>query len=230
MKKAVSYRKEQKQLKKKQYAVLGLGRFGHAVAVTLAQAGNEVLAVDQNEERVQELSDYVTCAVRADITDTKVFESLGINNMDVVIVGIAQNMQASILATIQSKESGVSCVIAKCGSRIHKDILVRVGADQVVMAEYETGVRLAKSLISGGFKDLFDLSDDFSVAELPVPSVWKGKTLEQLNIRKEYGVNIIAVKRQGRFEVNIDPGQPLREGDLLVIAGENEDLARVPKE
>lgn len=215
---------------KKQYAVLGLGRFGYAVAVTLAQAGNQVLAVDENEDRIQEIADYVTCAVRADITDTKVFESLGISNMDVVIVGIAQNMEASILAAIQSKEAGVPRVIAKCSSRIHKDILLRVGADQVVMAEYETGVRLAKNLISGGFKDLFDLSDSFSVAELTVPSAWKEKTLEQLNIRKKYGVNIIAIKRDGRIEGNVDPRQPLRGGDLLVMAGENEGLAKIPKE
>lgn len=217
-------------MKKKQYAVLGLGRFGYAVAVTLAQAGNQVLAVDKSEEIVQEISDYVTYAVRADVTDTKVFASLGISNMDVVIVGIAQNMQASILAAIQTKEAGVPLVIAKCASRIHADILVRVGADQVIMAEYETGVRLAKNLISGGFKDLFELSDDFSVAELSTPSAWQGKTLEQLNIRKKYGVNIIAIKRDERIEVNIDPRQPLRAEDLLVMAGENDDLARVPKE
>ena len=153
---------EQKNHMKKQYAVLGLGRFGYAVAVTLAQAGNQVLAVDSSEELVQEISDYVTYAVRADITDTNVFASLGISDMDVVIVGIAQNMQASILATIQSKEAGVPYVIAKCLSKIHADILTRVGADKVIMAEYETGVRLAKNLISGGFRDLFELSDDFS--------------------------------------------------------------------
>lgn len=136
---------------KKQYAVLGLGRFGYAVAVTLAQAGNQVLAVDSSEELVQEISDYVTYAVRADITDTNVFASLGISDMDVVIVGIAQNMQASILATIQSKEAGVPYVIAKCLSKIHADILTRVGADKVIMAEYETGVRLAKILFPADF-------------------------------------------------------------------------------
>ena len=215
---------------KKQYAVLGLGRFGYAVAVTLAQAGNQVLAVDEDEDRIQEVADYVTCAVRADVTDTKVFESLGISNMDVVIVASAQNMEASILAAIQSKEAGVPRVIAKCSSRIHKDILLRGGADQVGMAEYETGVRLAKNLLSGGFKDLFDLSDSFSVAELTVPSAWKVKTLEQLNVRRKYGVNIIAVKRDGRIEGNVDPSQPLRAGDLLVMAGENEGLAKIPKE
>lgn len=221
---------EQKNHMKKQYAVLGLGRFGYAVAVTLAQAGNQVLAVDSSEELVQEISDYVTYAVRADITDTNVFASLGISDMDVVIVGIAQNMQASILATIQSKEVGVPYVIAKCLSKIHADILTRVGADKVIMAEYETGVRLAKNLISGGFRDLFELSDDFSVAELTVPAAWVGKTLEQLQIRGEYGVNIIALKGENEIQVNVDPRQPLQAGEFLVMVGKNEDLAKVPKE
>ena len=153
----------------KQYAVIGLGKFGFAVATTLAQAGKEVLAVDKDPELVQEIADLVTYAARADITDSRVFASLGISNMDVVIVGISENMESSILATLQAKEAGVPLVIAKGMSQMHANILKKVGADRVVMAESETGIRLGKSLISGGFQDFFMLSDSFSMVELPVP-------------------------------------------------------------
>ena len=151
----------------KQYAVIGLGKFGFSVATTLAQAGKEVLAVDKDAEPVQEIADLVTYAARADITDSRVFASLGISNMDVVIVGISENMESSILATLQAKEAGVPLVIAKCMSQMHANILKKVGADRVVMAESETGIRLGKSLISGGFQDFFLLSDSFSLVELP---------------------------------------------------------------
>ena len=123
----------------KQYAVIGLGKFGFSVATTLAQAGKEVLAVDKDAEPVQEIADLVTYAARADITDSRVFASLGISNMDVVIVGISENMESSILATLQAKEAGVPLVIAKCMSQMHANILKKVGADRVVMAESETG-------------------------------------------------------------------------------------------
>ena len=153
----------------KQYAVIGLGKFGFSVATTLAQAGKEVLAVDKDAEPVQEIADLVTYAARADITDSRVFASLGISNMDVVIVGISENMESSILATLQAKEAGVPLVIAKCMSQMHANILKKVGADRVVMAESETGIRLGKSLISGGFQDFFMLSDSFSMVEDAAP-------------------------------------------------------------
>ena len=154
----------------KQYAVIGLGKFGYAVAQTLSQAGKQVLAVDKDQELVQEIADYVTYAARADVTDSRVFESLGISNMDVVIIGISEDMESSILATLQAKEAGVPLVIAKGMNQMHAKILKKIGADRVVMAEIETGIRLGKNLISGGFQDFFMLSDSFSMVLI---IIWK---------------------------------------------------------
>ena len=196
----------------KQYAVIGLGKFGFSVATTLAQAGKEVLAVDKDAEPVQEIADLVTYAARADITDSRVFASLGISNMDVVIVGISENMESSILATLQAKEAGVPLVIAKG-----------------VMAESETGIRLGKSLISGGFQDFFMLSDSFSMVELPVPEEWTGHNLEELDLRKKYSINVIAVKDGEDIRVTVNPKTLLRAEEVLILIGENKELAKLMK-
>lgn len=213
----------------KQYAVIGLGKFGFSVATTLAQAGKEVLAVDKDAEPVQEIADLVTYAARADITDSRVFASLGISNMDVVIVGISENMESSILATLQAKEAGVPLVIAKCMSQMHANILKKVGADRVVMAESETGIRLGKSLISGGFQDFFMLSDSFSMVELPVPEEWTGHNLEELDLRKKYSINVIAVKDGEDIRVTVNPKTLLRAEEVLILIGENKELAKLMK-
>lgn len=205
----------------KQYAVIGLGKFGFSVATTLAQAGKEVLAVDKDAEPVQEIADLVTYAARADITDSRVFASLGISNMDVVIVGISENMESSILATLQAKEAGVPLVIAKCMSQMHANILKKVGADRVVMAESETGIRLGKSLISGGFQDFF--------VELPVPEAWTGHNLEELDLRKKYSINVIAVKDGEDIRVTVNPKTLLRAEEVLILIGENKELAKLMK-
>ena len=201
----------------KQYAVIGLGKFGFAVATTLAQAGKEVLAVDKDPELVQEIADLVTYAARAD------------SNMDVVIVGISENMESSILATLQAKEAGVPLVIAKGMSQMHANILKKVGADRVVMAESETGIRLGKSLISGGFQDFFMLSDSFSMVELPVPEAWTGHNLEELDLRKKYSINVIAVKDGEDIRVTVNPKTLLRAEEVLILIGENKELAKLMK-
>ena len=203
----------------KQYAVIGLGKFGFSVATTLAQAGKEVLAVDKDAEPVQEIADLVTYAARADITDSRVFASLGISNMDVVIVGISENMESSILATLQAKEAGVPLVIAKCMSQMHANILKKVGADRVVMAESETG----------GFQDFFMLSDSFSMVELPVPEAWTGHNLEELDLRKKYSINVIAVKDGEDIRVTVNPKTLLRAEEVLILIGENKELAKLMK-
>ena len=207
-------------------ATVGLTR---SLTSTLAQAGKEVLAVDKDVELVQEIADLVTYAARADITDSRVFASLGISNMDVVIVGIAENMEASILATLQAKEAGVPLVIAKGMSQMHANILKKVGADRVVMAESETGVRLGKNLISGGFQDFFMLSDSFSMVELPVPDAWTGHNLEELDLRKKYGINVIAVKNDTDIRVSVNPKAALQSDEVLILVGENKELAKLMK-
>ena len=198
----------------KQYAVIGLGKFGYAVAQTLSQAGKQVLAVDKDQELVQEIADYVTYAARADVTDSRVFESLGISNMDVVIIGIS---------------AGVPLVIAKGMNQMHAKILKKIGADRVVMAEIETGIRLGKNLISGGFQDFFMLSDSFSMVELAVPDSWINHNLEELNLRKKYEINVIAIKKGETICVNIHPEENLCMGEILILAGENKALAKLMK-
>ena len=193
------------------------------------QAGKQVLAVDKDQELVQEIADYVTYAARADVTDSRVFESLGISNMDVVIIGISEDMESSILATLQAKEAGVPLVIAKGMNQMHAKILKKIGADRVVMAEIETGIRLGKNLISGGFQDFFMLSDSFSMVELAVPDSWINHNLEELNLRKKYEINVIAIKKGETICVNIHPEENLCMGEILILAGENKALAKLMK-
>lgn len=149
--------------------------------------------------------------------------------MDVVIVGISENMESSILATLQAKEAGVPLVIAKGMSQMHANILKKVGADRVVMAESETGIRLGKSLISGGFQDFFMLSDSFSMVELPVPEEWTGHNLEELDLRKKYSINVIAVKDGEDIRVTVNPKTLLRAEEVLILIGENKELAKLMK-
>lgn len=211
----------------KQYAVLGLGRFGSSVAMTLADAGCEVLAVDTDEEKVQDLADHVTYAVTADVTEPGVLESLSISNIDIAVIGIAGNMEDSILATIMTKEAGAGYVIAKAMSEIHGTILEKVGADKVIYPERDSGIRLAKNLVSGNFMEFFALSDTYSMAELKVPRAWAGKSLKELDMRKNLGLNMIGVMMEGKTVVNVDPDTPLKETWTVIVVGDNQDLQRI---
>ena len=211
----------------KQYAVLGLGRFGSSVALTLADAGCEVLAVDSDEEKVQELADHVTYAVTADVTEPGVLESLSVSNIDIAVVGIAGNMEDRILATIRTKEAGAGYVIAKAMSEIHGTILAKVGADKVIYPERDSGIRLAKNLVSGNFMEFFALSDTYSIVELKVPGTWVGKSLRELDLRKNLGINMIGVMMEGKTVVNVDPETPLEKSWTAIVVGDNRDLQRL---
>ena len=211
------------------YAVIGLGKFGFAVAETLAKAGYEVMAVDANEDIVQSIAGEVSYAMRADITETGVLESLGISNVDAVVVGIAENLEASIMATIYAKEVGVKYVMAKAENKLHATILKKVGADDIIFPEWSMGTRVAKNLMSGGFVDFFELSYKFSLAELPVPGEWVGKSLIELNLRDQYGVNVIGVKVGDDVQVNVKPDEVFRADQTLMIVGENDSLAKLQR-
>jgi len=214
-------------MKKKEYGVLGLGKFGMAVAMTLAESGNSVIAVDIDEDRVDEAAQFVTCAMVADVTDPDVLENLGISNLDCVIVGVSTNMQASIMATILTKEKGVGFIVAKAENEIHKHILEKIGADKIVFPEAEMGTRLARNLMGGEFVDLVELSKEFSMVEMPVPEIWIGKSLRELDVRGSYGLNIIGVKRGDHLKVNLDPEKPMEKEATLVIVGKNSDFAKI---
>lgn len=201
------------------YAVFGLGKYGRTIAKELVDSGAEVLAVDTNEEIVNEVIGEIPLCKCADITEPEVIKHLGISNIDVVIIATASNLEASVMATMLCKEAGVKTIIAKCANEMHKKILSRVGADRVVFPEKESGVRLAKNLLSSGFVDIIELSKDVSMIELDVRPEWVGKTLVELNLRKKYSINVVAIKQNEDVYIDIDPNTLLTDDmNLIVVA------------
>ena len=211
---------------RKEFAVFGLGEFGRSVALTLAKNGCEVMAIDSSSEKVQEIADSVTHAVKADATDMDVVRSLGLNNLDAVVIAIGNNLEASIMATIISKECGVPYVLAKASNDIHAAVLRKVGADEIIYPEKAMGVRPARTLMSGNFLDFIELSKSFSMVEITPPPSWVGKSLRELDLRKK-GLNVIACKQGDNVITQLDPDTVLREGDDFIIVGQNEALNRI---
>ena len=205
---------------KKTYAVFGLGRYGLAAAKELSAAGAQVLAVDADEQVVQSAAAFLPLVKCADVTDPAALELLGIANIDVAIIAMAEHMEACVMAVMLCKEAGVPTVIVKCANETHGRLLSRVGADQVVIPEQESGVRLAKNLLSSGFVDVIELSGEVSLIEIAAKAEWLGKSLVQLNLRRKYGINVVALKQGETIDVTIDPNQPLQEGDMLVVIAE----------
>ncbi|MBR5314354.1 MAG: TrkA family potassium uptake protein [Clostridia bacterium] len=213
--------------KKKTYAVFGLGRYGTAVARELVENGMEVLAVDTDQKLVNDAAAYLPVCKCADVTDAEVISRLGVENIDTVIVCMASNLEASVMAITLCKEAGVKNVIAKCGSEMHQKILLRVGADQVVFPENESGIRLAKNLLSSGFIDMISLSSEVSIVEIDVKDEWVGKNLIELNLRKKYGFNIVAVKQGENVNANINPEQVLDEETTLIVIADTSKLSKL---
>lgn len=209
------------------YAVFGLGRYGIAVAKELVRNGAEVLAVDMNESIVNSAVADIPLCKCADVTDPEAIRQLGIAHVDVVIVAMAGNLEASVMAVMLCKEIGVKTVIAKCGEEMHRKILLRVGADQVVFPESESGTRLAKNLLSSGFVDVIELSDDISLVELDVRPEWAGKTLAELNLRQRYALNVIALRNGDKLQINIDPTMQLKSSMQLVVIADAQHLSRL---
>ena len=201
------------------YAVFGLGRYGRSVAKELVENGAEVLAVDNREAVVNAAISEIPYCKCADVTDVEALRQLGISNMDVVIVTMANHLEASVMATMLCKELGVKTVIAKCASEMNRKILTKVGADRVVFPESESGIHLAKSLVSFGFMDIIELSQDVSMVELEIKPQWIGKNLIELNLRKKYSINVVAIIEGKNVNTNIDPEVPLtKDMRLIVIA------------
>lgn len=209
------------------YAVFGLGRYGKAVAKELAEDGAEVLAVDINEEVVNAASIEIPYCKCADVTDAEVIKQLGIANMDVVIISMAGDLEASVMATMLCKEAGVKTVIVKCSSEMNCKILSKVGADRVVLPENESGIRLAKNLLSSGFVDIIELSKDVSMVELDVKPEWEGKSLIELSLRKKYSINVVAIVQGNEVCTNISPEEPLNQAMKLIVIGNISKLSRL---
>ncbi len=216
-------------MKAKSFAVIGLGQFGMTLARELANADYDVLAIDDKDENIQEIADAVTYAVRADVREPDILKSLGVQNVDVAIVAVAENMEASITATMQAKDLGVPMVLSKAMNSLHGRILEKIGADQVIYPERSMGLRVARNLTSDGFEDIFELSSEFSMAEFRIPAEWVGKSLAELKIREKYRINVVAAKLGDEVSVNVDPTQKLEAGCILVAAGKNQDLNKVKR-
>lgn len=203
----------------KTYAVLGLGRYGRAVAEELVNNGAEVLAVDSDQNNVNSAIETIPVCKCADITDPEVIKKLGISHIDVVIIAMASNLEASVMALTLCKEAGVKNIIVKCGNEMHQKIFSSVGADRVIFPERESGIRLAKNLLTSGFSEMIELSDDISMVEINVKDEWIGKTLIELSLRKKYSINVVAIRNDDKINTNVDPATPLKKGmNLIVIA------------
>lgn len=211
----------------KSYAVFGLGKYGRSVAKELVKSGAEILAVDKDEALVNAATADIPLCKCADVTDPEVIDRLGISSIDVVIIAMARNLESSVMATMLVKEAGVKTVIVKCSDEMHRKIFKRVGADKVVFPESESGIRLAKNLLSSGFVDMIDLSDNVSMIELDVRPEWEGRTLLELNLRRKYSINIVAIKEKGEVTVDIDPEKELGASMKLIVIGNTAKLSKL---
>ena len=211
----------------KTYAIFGLGRYGISVAKELVRNGAEVIAVDSNENIVNSLVNELPFCKCADTTNKEVLTKLGIASVDTVIVAMAGNIEASVMTVLLCKELGVPNVIAKCSNDMHYKILTKVGADKVVFPEKESGTRQAKNLLSSGFMDVIELSTEVSMIELDVKKEWIGKNLLELNLRKKYSINVIAVKDDNKIEIDIDPNVPLTDKMKLIVIGKTSKLSKI---
>ena len=214
----------------KQFAVIGMGRFGSSVAKSLYNLGYEVLAVDLSEQRTQEMAGMVTHAVQADSTDEEALRALGVRNFDVVVVAIGQDIQASILTSLILKEMGVPMLVVKAQNELHGKVLKKIGADKVVFPERDMGVRVAHNLISPNIIDLIELSDEYSIVEMAASRAIIGKNLRQLDVRAKYGCNVMAIKSGARMNIAPHAEDTISENDILVVVGRNENLHRMQRE
>ena len=211
------------------FIVVGLGRFGSQAAKRLYRQGCEVLAIDNDNDLVQQISDEVTQAVVADAQDKEVLRALDVKSFDCAIIAIGDSLADSVLATMNLKELGVPHIVCKAHDETHRQVLKKLGADRVVIPEQENADRLAMSLSSPNVLDYIELSDDYGIIEVPAPATWQDKSLIELNVRAKLGVNILAIKREG--DITVSPAAEFRiaKEDILVVLGDTAALEKVQK-
>jgi trk system potassium uptake protein len=214
---------------KKEFVVVGLGRFGGSIVRSLSDQGMEVMAIDQDEDKVNEFSSIASHAVVADATDESVLKSLGIRNFDHVIVAIGDDIQSSILTTLMMKEIGVKRITVKAQNDYHEKVLRKIGANQVVHPERDMGRRIAHNIVSNNVLDYLELSDEHSIVEIVANEHLSGNSLIDLDIRAQFGINIVAIKRQKDIIVSPQADEQIREGDILIVIGADTDINRFEK-
>ena len=227
---AFSFFRNRKPTKTSQFAVIGLGRFGRALCETLHRAGYEVLGTDIDEKRVSDIltAGLVAHAVVLDSTDPLALKEAGVFEFETVIVAIGNYLQESIITTLNLKEANVTHIVAKASSDVHSKLLQKVGADRVVLPEYEAGCALAQTLTKPGILDRFDLDPQHSIVEMKVPESFQGRTILELRLRSDYGLNVLAIGQSQNFDINPKPDRRLCPGDMLVVIGNTEDIDRLP--
>jgi trk system potassium uptake protein len=213
----------------KQYGVIGLGRFGRSVCKTLTGLGYEVFGADTDDERVTQITAerFAAHCVKLDSTNPLALREAGILDLDTVVVAIGNYLEESIITTLNVKEGGVRHVVAKASSEVHGTLLKKVGADLVVYPEAEMGYALARSLTQPGILDRFELDPENSIVEVLVPEGFHGKTILELNLRRQYGVSVLAVGHDNKFEINPEPTQKLSRDTAMVVIGSNKDISRL---
>lgn len=217
-------------MRRKQFGVIGLGRFGSAMAMTLTELGHDVIGVDGDESRVQQLADVITHALQIDATDERALRAAGIQDVDVAVVSIGENIESSLLVVMQLHELGIETIVAKAVTPLHGRILEKLDVSRVIFPEREMAIRIAHSLVMSNVIDYIELSRDFSIVEVPAPDAFVGRTLKQLELRPRLGLTLIAIKRQsdgsGAVVTNIAPAadETIRRGDILALLGSNDRL------
>ena len=215
-------------MKYNSFVVFGLGKFGQAVADKLIDAGADVMVVDNNEDVIEAYSSKATSAIEADLTDPAAIKALGISNIECAVVAMGMSLEASIMCTMVAKESGVNWVVAKAGNDRMGSVLSKIGADEIIFPEEESGVRTARSLLTNNFLEYFEVSDDICLIEMLPKEKWVGKSLKELNLRKKFGLNVVGI-RDGVVNEFVDPDVPLKKDETLLILIHKNNLSKLDK-
>ncbi len=211
----------------KQYIVIGCGRFGTSLATTMHLLGHQVMAIDKNEEIIQNIADKVTHAAIVDVADENALRSIGLGNFDTAIIAIGTDIRSSIMATLIAKEMGVSQIVCKATDELQAKVLYKIGADRVVFPERDMGVRVAHSLVSDNILDHIELDPEYSIVEIVTPNSWVGKTLIELDLRVKYEISVLAIKTGKTINVTPSPNEELKQGSILVVIGQSSSISSI---
>ncbi len=215
-------------MKYNSFVVFGLGMFGQAVADKLVDNGADVIVVDNNEDIIEAYSAKAASAIVAELTDPAAIQAIGLSNIDCVVIAMGTNLETSIMCTMIAKECGVKWVVAKASTQRMGLVLSKIGADQIIYPEEESGIRTARELMAGNFLEYFEISDDICLVEMPPKSKWIGKTLKELDLRRTYGINVVAIKGSAVNEY-VDPDEPLKADESLILLIHKKNLSKLDK-
>ncbi|MDD2494325.1 MAG: TrkA family potassium uptake protein [Tissierellia bacterium] len=214
-------------MRNKQFIVIGCGRFGSSVAKTLTKLGHEVMVIDKDADIIKDISEYVAHAVQMDALDEASFRTIGIRNFDVAVIAIGSDIEASIMATLIAKEAGVPVVIAKALTEIHGKVLKRIGADKIIYPERDMGMRVAYGISAPNILDIIEFSPDYSIIETEALKEWENKSLKDLNLSRQYGMTVIAIKTGDKINIVPSSEEIIKKDDVIVVLGSNANLKRI---